>query len=213
MNLAKKLFGGNALLRTSLIAQRKNSYLRKIGWLDSFKAKVPINIEGEAIPWFTYSAISFLDKRVDNDLSIFEFGNGNSTLWWAGKVKSVISCEHDLSWFKKIESKVPKNVKIMHIDFERNGEYCRSILKYEKKFDLVVVDGRDRVNCAKHSVEALTHNGVIVWDNTNRTRYAEGCRFLLDDGFKKLDFDGMSPLNYHNSCTSVFYRQDNCLGI
>jgi len=46
----------------------------------------------------TYPAIRFLERRLSNSLEVFEFGSGNSTLWWAERVSRIDSCEHDAQW-------------------------------------------------------------------------------------------------------------------
>jgi hypothetical protein len=62
-------------------------------------------------------------------------------------------------------------------------------------------------------VDALCPGGVIVWDDTERERYAEGQRILRARGFRKLEFVGIGPMVTVKKETSVFYRRDNCLGI
>ena len=48
---------------------------------------------------------------------------------------------------------------------------------------------------------------------TDRVIYQEGYEFLLTNGFKRLDFWGMGPINPYSWCTSIFYRKENCLEI
>jgi hypothetical protein len=80
-------------------------------------------------------------------------------------------------------------------------------------FDIIVIDGRDRVNCAKNSLGALKEDGVIIWDNSERSKYAEGYAFLKDNGFKRIEFTGIGPVNSFAWSTTVFYRNKNCLAI
>lgn len=79
--------------------------------------------------------------------------------------------------------------------------------------NLTVIDGRDRINCIKCSVDSLAEDGVIIFDNSDLPKYQEGINYLIDIGFKKIDFIGISPVTPHNNCTSVFYRYNNCLNI
>ena len=146
-------------------------------------------------------------------MSVFEFGSGHSTIWWNNHVQSVVSCEHDKSWFQLMKQKSLAGVDILYCDSILNGEYSKTALKYGKKFDIIVIDGRDRVRCAQNSLEALKSNGVIVWDNSDRIRYEAGYKYLADNNFKRLDFTGIGPMNSYGWCTSIFYRVSNCLGI
>lgn len=34
---------------------------------------------------------------------VIEYGCDNSTLWWANRVKHVISCEHDRQWYEEMK--------------------------------------------------------------------------------------------------------------
>jgi hypothetical protein len=49
----------------------------------------------DAIPWLTYPAIAFLNTFLTNDMRVYEFGTGGSTLFFAKRVKEVFSVEHD----------------------------------------------------------------------------------------------------------------------
>ena len=82
-----------------------------------------------------------------------------------------------------------------------------------EEFDIVIVDGRDRVNCIKNSISSLSDSGVMILDDSERSEYIDGIQFLSLNNFKKLDFWGISPGLFYKKCTTVFYKQNNCLGI
>jgi len=197
----------------SLFLLRAGGVPREDGWFRSFREERSIDLNGNPIPWITYPAIAFIERRIRPDMRVFEFGCGSSTLWWAQRVKEVIACEHDSDWYQNVVKKVPDNVTVYHIPLEYNGDYCRKVSAIDKKFDIVVVDGRDRINCVKQSLDALTHDGVIIWDNCDREEYQEGYQFLFNNGFRKIEFVGMIPIMSCRSETSIFYRQENCFGI
>jgi len=56
-------------------------------------------------------------------------------------------------------------------------------------------------------------NGIIILDDSQRTRYREGISFLTSHGYRKLDFWGMTPIEAVKKCTSIFYKDYNLLGI
>jgi hypothetical protein len=78
---------------------------------------------------------------------------------------------------------------------------------------VIVIDGINRVECERHCVEALQEDGVIVWDNSDRKEYKTGYEYLIEQGFKRLDFEGLGPIVMIPTSTAVFYRPDNCLGL
>lgn len=188
-------------------------YLDKIGWVRSVRKKVSVDREGGPLPWITYPAIEFLKPRIQPDFHVFEFGSGNSTLWWSARVAKVVACEHDQKWFDRMKDQMPQNVEYLYHELVPGGAYCQAAGAYPGQFDVLVIDGRDRVNCAKNSLTALKPSGVVILDNSDRKRYAEGCAFLVENGFRRLDFNGLSPINIVGTITTVFYRPSNCIGV
>ncbi|KKO18101.1 MAG: hypothetical protein BROFUL_03203 [Candidatus Brocadia fulgida] len=57
-------------------------------------------------PWIVFTAIKYLDAILTKDMMVFEYGSGGSTLFFAERVKTVISVEHDKSWWKVVSDKV-----------------------------------------------------------------------------------------------------------
>ena len=202
---------GSALLAAVRLL-RGDSHLHSSGWFKSALSGLPQDAHGEALPWYSYAAIAFLGPRVTREMTVFEYGSGQSTLWWAARAGSVTSCEHDAGWFARMRGRIPSNVRYEHRALG-DGGYAKEITSAEHPFDVVVIDGRERVACARAAAAALTPGGVIVWDNSDRERYASGYAHLQQLGFKRLDFWGMGPVNTDGWCTSVFYRHANVLGI
>jgi len=192
----------------------QKNFLSKSGWTKSVLSRQPLSGAKKPIPWFTYSAIAFLAPRILPSFKIFEFGSGNSTLWLSSLGCEVVSVEHDEKWFHLLEPKFSKikNIKSRFESLETKA-YAQSVLDYNDKFDVIIIDGRDRVECCKNSINALKTEGVIIWDNSDRPEYSEGYGFLQSNGFNRIDFQGLGPINSKTWCTSVFYRQENCLKI
>ena len=198
---------------TALLSFGHKGYLTSVGWFNAFDTKQAVDVDGNAIPWVTYSFIDFIKNRLHKDLSIFEYGSGNSTIFYAERAKRVVSVEHDEAWFKRIVATKPGNSQMIFTKLETGGEYAQKAKLLAEQFDLIIVDGRDRVNCCKESVHALSDKGVIILDDSERTEYEEARRFLLGRGFKELPFTGISPGLFYLKATSVFYQKENCLGI
>lgn len=59
-------------------------------------------------PWLTFAAIQFLEKTLRKDMRVYEYGAGGSTLFFAKRVKEVISVEHDQIWSDKIFEVIKK---------------------------------------------------------------------------------------------------------
>lgn len=212
IKLLIKVFASPKRLKT-LLSFNDKGYLDEIGWFNAFDNKSPVDIEGNPIPWVTYSFIDFIKERIKKHHSVFEFGSGNSTFFYAKYAGLVVSVEHDKAWYDMIVSKKPENAEMIFCELVRDGDYCRMPVKLEEKFDILIVDGRDRVNCCKQAVNAVSDKGVIVLDDSEREFYYEGIAFLKAKGYKELSFSGISPGLFYRKSTSVFYRPDNCLDI
>jgi hypothetical protein len=187
--------------------------LREVGWIRSRTENACVDAAGRPLPWITYPAIDLLARRVRPEMSVFEYGCGASTLWWASRVKRVFSVEHDPSWARKIGAEAPPNASVRHVPLEPDGPYAADALAHGVRFDVVVIDGRRRVQCTPHAIRAVEESGVIVFDNSDRAEYEEAHRLLGAAGFRRLELVGMAPMIEHLSETSLFYRSGNCLGI
>jgi hypothetical protein len=212
IHLLVKVFTSPKRLRT-LLSFNDKGYLHEIGWFKALDTKTPVDRGNNPIPWVTYSFIDFIKERLNKQHTVFEFGSGNSTYFYAKYAGVVVSVEHDKEWYDKIVNTKPENAELIYCELVRDGDYCRVPLKLEEKFDIIIVDGRDRVNCCKQAVNAVSANGVIVLDDSEREFYNEGINFLINNGFKHLSFSGISPGLFYRKSTSVFYKPDNCLGI
>lgn len=202
----------NFKLLKFVLSVGSRGYLKDIGWLKSYLNKKPINASDKPIPWLTYSFIEFVKERLNSEITVFEFGSGNSTIWYANKVKEIHALEHDKSWFETIRSLLPENANVYFSELKED-KYYSYLKKLDLKFEIIIVDGRERVNCIMHSVKYLTNNGVLILDDSERDFYQEGINFLLDSGFRKIDFWGISPGVFFNKCTTIFYKSNNCLNI
>ncbi len=192
-----------------------HSYLKDIGWFRSYHRKQSVDRNGQAIPWLSYSFIHFLEPRLHKQMNLFEYGCGNSTIWFAQRVNWVDAVENDKNWIAKIQKQLSNNTAIVYREVQENenGEYAKSIAATGKFYDIVIIDGRDRNHCIRQAEKYLSPQGVIVLDNSDRPDYQEGINFLLSKGFKKIDFIGIVPIVAMISSTSVFYKNENCLNI
>ena len=201
-----------ALGRKIIAYGRLGLYLRDRGWLKSAGSRIPMGRFEEPLPWICYPCMDFLNERLKSDMDVFEWGSGNSTLWWAKRVGTVISCEHDQGWYERMKPAMPDNVEYVHANVE-DSSYINFAKNQQKRFDVMMIDGQARIACAKNCLESLKEGGVVVWDNTDVDKYQEGYDFLIQNGFKRLDFYGLGPVNFYGWSTSVFYKENNCLGL
>ena len=191
----------------------RKGYLHQTGWTKSFRTRTSVDKDARPLPWISYPCIAFLEPRVRSDMVVFEYGCGNSTLWWAQRVARVVSCEHDAAWYEKVKKELPANVELVYAPLDDDTGYVGEAARHPGMFDILVIDGRRRVACARNALSALKPSGIILWDNTERDEYREGLDFLRQNGFRHVDFAGMGPITEYASTTSIFYRDGNCLDL
>ncbi|OGB83706.1 hypothetical protein A3F66_05315 [candidate division TM6 bacterium RIFCSPHIGHO2_12_FULL_32_22] len=146
-------------------------------------------------PWLTEEAIQFLDKFLkEAPKTILELGSGSSTIWFAERADKLISFEHDVRWYNRVNSALPKN-----IDYRLfKGSYFIEIeLLPDNYFDLILVDGKDRLECIKNSITKIKSGGILMLDDAQREQYQIVNEWLKDwnffttqqyDELKKEDF-------------------------
>jgi hypothetical protein len=195
------------------LIEDSDSYLYSSGWMASLERGYPCKSDGSEVPWMNYCVIAFLEQRLQRDFRVFEYGSGFSTIFLSRLVESVRSVEHDLAWFNKLMPRLGGNVELLLCREDENGDYCRRIHATGEQYDVVLVDGRDRVNCIKQSIGAMSGRGVILLDDSQRPEYGEGLAFARNHGYLTLDFEGLKPISCEGSRTTVMYRRENCLNI
>ncbi len=192
---------------------RKTTYLHESGWIESLKRGYPCDKQGDEVPWMNYSVIAILKERLNKSMRMFEYGSGYSTLFYAKLVSDVVAVEYDKRWLDHISQRSPENVQWIYKANDTNGDYCRAITEFENQFDVVIVDGRDRVNCVKQLVSKLSDVGIFLLDDSRREKYAEAFEYAAGEGFRALNIEGVKPTGRKIDRTTVFYRDGNCLGL
>lgn len=195
-----------------VLSMAKKGYLVDTGWLLSYQKKQSLSYEGDPIPWFTYSILDFLKGRLRKDMRLLEYGSGNSTLFFSARIDHVVSVEHDRIWYDRVKDQLPASVSY-HFQPLEGTAYQDFILQADGEFDVVIVDGRERMACLPNVVKKLSARGVVILDDSERDKYAESFGFMAQQGFKHIPFSGIAIGAIHPKCTSVFYREGNVLGI
>lgn len=158
-------------------------------------------------PNFTPSATRRIGHLLGQGMTVFEWGSGRSTPWFAARVERLVSVEHSPDWYEKgcriLGKQGIRNVELIlarpsektGFDWERDWpffgllgrapgsaeyiDYMRAIDRFrDGGFDCICIDGRARVGCLPHAVPKLTGKGFIILDDSQRPRYADGFDLL-----------------------------------
>lgn len=196
----------------ALLTLYHSGFLKDYGWFDSYKNRTPIDSHGNPLPWITYPAIMFLEPRLNKSLRIFEFGSGQSTLFFSPRVHSVTSAEHNETWLKKMKEKAPENVFPVFASDSDPVQYA-DCAPNQERYDIVLIDAVHRNECCLSSVRMIRETGIIILDDSERTDYKSGMQFLYDHGYHSIEFWGPAPGMFYLKCTTLFYKKLNCMGI
>ena len=69
------------------------------------------------IPWLVFSCIGFLEQWLNNNMQLFEYGSGGSSLFFAEKTAHIISAEHNRQWYSNTKKAIEQS-GLMNIDYE-----------------------------------------------------------------------------------------------
>lgn len=83
------------------------------GWYRSFHSERSVDRLGRPVPWYTYPCTSFLETRITRSVRVFEYGAGMSSLWYAERVREVVSVEHDSVWADLVGQEAPANCSVV----------------------------------------------------------------------------------------------------
>ena len=147
-------------------------------------------------------------------MTVFEYGSGNSTLFFAQRVKEIISVETNKEWYEKIKLKMPSNAKIILYEKDKSDiSYSKVLESFNKKYDVIIIDAIERNEVLMNATNYLNEGGVIILDNSDRIEYQNSINELISFHFNKIDLWGIQAAYLNKTCTTVFYKQINCLGI
>lgn len=161
-----------------------------------------LDADGRPIPWLTHPAIDYLAALDFSDASVFEYGCGASTLWWARRAARVAGVEMDAAWITRLRTELPPGVEIAHC--ADGGRYPDAIAEHHTQFDVIVVDGAERHRSAEQALRFLSERGLVILDNSDW--YPNTARLLRAGGLRQIDFVGFGPLCGRPWATSLFVR-------
>ncbi len=159
----------------------------------------------QELPWISYDAQKQLARVLTKNSKVLEFGSGMSTMWYSRHAGTVVSMEDYRPWFDLV---APRVAKLGNVDYRfaaDRGEYVG--LAPDEKYDLIMIDGSHRDDCARFAVEHLAKGGVIYLDNSDQGldqktgNVPEAKRILLAyaelEGLPTFEFTDFAPTQLH----------------
>ena len=149
-------------------------------------------------PWLCPKANNFLVKYFEEhkDPYVLEFGIGGSTVWFSQKTKHLCSVEHDSKWYDDVSNYLKNKVQINLLPRPYHT-FCDTFV--DNFFDLILVDGRDRVKCIESSIRILKSGGILMLDNSERPYYQKGINLLKTWKRTTVEFIEPPPSSWETS--------------
>jgi hypothetical protein len=178
----------------------------KYGYTNTIMKQKPLDVNDDPLPWFTYPAIEYLEQLDLSHKSIFEWGSGNSSLYFAKRCQSIVSIESDKNWYEYISQKLLPNQKV----FLRNEfDFVNAIDELNMKYDVIIIDSLRRYECALKAIHYLNTGGLIILDNSDWHPGTSAFLRKVND-LIQVDMHGFGPINDYSWTTSLFFtRQFN----
>lgn len=161
--------------------------------------------------------VSYLERGT----KMLEIGGGHSTIFLSRLVKKLVTIEHNLEWSKTIENNMKNSNAdwILHVvepnwaqthpfqpaepgQFENYVNFISTL--DDNQFDVILVDGRDRVRCSLQSINKLKREGILlIHDFWNREKY----HTLLQNNELDLILDSNSYGKIQNNTLVAFKKK------
>jgi len=167
--------------------------------------------------WFTEPAIWLLEHFLTEGkkasglrtCKAFEFGMGSSTVYLTRHCLSLISVEHNKDWYDKTCKIISDYQYDNFHGYYEPMPYNKIIEMYKDAvFDLIIVDGRNRVKCIASSIPKLKPGGWLILDNSEREYYKPGIDLMAD--WNRIDCRQNHPdkygFTYPSWTTTIFIK-------
>ncbi len=202
----------------------------KQSWCLSNKLGMAVDENGNNIPWFSYSAVDFLQKycQQHQNLQVFEFGSGSSTLFFQRKKYRTFSLETSKTWFNIItqklsalmsgvwqenyfsnQNKINGAVVFLLENAYQNPNYYQFLpqnFNSKQQFDIILVDSLHRLQCVWHSLTFLKPEGLLIVDDFERKNYHKIAQHLAEKNFYQLNVVDLAVGQLKIKNTAIFCK-------
>ena len=162
------------------------------------------------LPLIAQNAFRFLKPRLAPTARVFEWSSGMSTLWFERHCAEIHAVEDDPVWFDLVSRRI-RNARLYYL---RDRDYINKIQDFPAGyFDLISIDGSERLACFKIAADYLQPGGMLLIDNTDFDRINQGDLYQIDcylakrTDFQIHRFTGWAPGNFFAQETTICVRQ------
>lgn len=115
---------------------------------------------GNVMPWYTRPCLDWLVTLPLKQMTVFEYGCGVSSEWFIRNMAASYGVDNDQEWLpRKVEGYWWTNSKTEYIKSPSHIEGDLS------GYDIIVIDGLWRDECAAYALQCLKKGGYLIADN------------------------------------------------
>lgn len=159
--------------------------------------------------------IDYVTATMPRNGVMFEYGSGNSTIYFAQFVKQVISVENSTRWYKMLAAELVRrnltNVQLHFIPVDPTGrgtdasdpnsytsksglykgrlftQYASFISTFsDNTFDWITIDGRSRPSCFMNAIPKVRVGRYLFLDDSGRERYQRAIQLLDTNSWERV---------------------------
>ena len=203
-DIATEIAASSRFLKRNVVAKRSFSwayfFYRAARPLLKLRYKI-FKWRNPHTPWTSQAATAIFKALLTKDMVGLEYGSGNSTLFFASRIKHLTSVEHDAKWYALVSKQLvdlgytnvdyklippaldapltyslaqeyglPENEFAIRTEYTKYFSFARTFPN--NHFDMIMIDGRARIECALNAIPKLKPGGIFVLDNSDRKRYS-----------------------------------------
>jgi predicted O-methyltransferase YrrM len=157
---------------------------------------------GILFPWYTRPFLQELMNWNVREWKVFEYGAGDSTLWWRQNAKMVQSVDTNKAWAERSGA--------IWVTNKQDFLSCPESLAQDEKYDCIVIDGEPvewRDECTEHALRCVRSGGKIIIDNYKQNTVSLGEWPLTDRQlapFPVSIFKEPSHPDWKTACWTIF---------
>lgn len=172
-------------------------------------------------PWWNRDAIAYLATHLRAGDRVWEWGAGGSTVWLVERGANVTSIEEDPAWASKVQQRCPDaDVRFIggtHDGVLRSRQWVRTEMFFDdyvgsidaepdESIDVVIVDGRCRIDCVRRAVPKVRKGGLIVLDDTEQPFLSFGPYLPELDEWRPVQKGGFKRGTYYYCQTTFLHK-------
>ena len=123
----------------------------------------PTSFSGDISPLMDPDERDFMFNHVlKQSRTMLEYGSGGSTIEFPKRVKKYYSIAHDAQWHERIKKDTEHQENLTLILEEDRKKYVEVPKDLNEMFDIILIDGISRLECALFSFNYLKDDGLLL---------------------------------------------------